>query len=268
MTSVFGNGYAAVYDALYREKDYGAECDLIERILREHGGADRPRRILDLGCGTGNHALPLAGRGHALTGVDRSPGMLAAARAKATDLASPAGAPIPVFHEGDVRTLDLNRRFDVVLMMFAVLGYQYENADLLAALDTVHRHLEPGGIFIFDVWNGLAVLSDRPGQRLRSIQGANHRILRTTTTRLDAVRQRCHVQFGLLRIVDDRVVDEQDEEHVMRFFFPLELDLALSRCGMTLETLRSFPDYEAAPDERAWNIVGVARRRAEDGTND
>lgn len=258
MNTVFGTGYAAVYDALYKEKDYEGECDLIERILAEHGAPGR-RRILDLGCGTGSHVLPLARRGHEMTGVDRSPGMLAGAKAKAAELSLPAGVAVPGFLEGDVRSVEVGRRFEAVLMMFAVLGYQYENADLLATLTTVRRHLEPGGIFMFDVWNGLAVLSDRPGQRLRSIKDGTRRILRTTTSRLDTERHRCHVQFGLLHLADGRVVDEQEEEHTMRFFFPLELDLALDRCGLKLETLRSFPDYAAPPDERAWNIIGVAR---------
>ncbi|MCG5238918.1 class I SAM-dependent DNA methyltransferase [Azospirillum doebereinerae] len=258
MTGVFGEGYAAAYDNLYRSKDYEGECDLIERILAEHGGGG-PRRLLDLGCGTGGHALPLAQRGHRVTGVDRSPGMLVQAREKAGQMTLPAGVDSPAFHQGDVRDLELGRRFEAVLMMFAVLGYQHENADLLAALATVRRHLEPGGLFVFDVWNGAAVLSDRPGQRIRTVRENDDRIVRTTETRLDAVHQRCHVRFNLLRIKGDRVVDEQDEEHVMRFFFPQELGLALGFAKLQLLDLRGFPDYAAAPDERAWNVIGVAR---------
>ncbi|WP_109105606.1 class I SAM-dependent methyltransferase [Azospirillum sp. TSO35-2] len=256
--AVFGTGYAAAYDALYRDKDYEAECDLVERILNEHGH-DGPRRLLDLGCGTGNHALPLARRGHAVTGVDRSPGMLDQARAKVGKTAFPNGTPAPVFHPGDVRTLDLGTRFDAALMMFAVLGYQHENADLTDTLNTVRRHLAPGGLFVFDVWNGLAVLTDRPGQRIRTVTDGATRIIRTTTTTLDTVHQRCRVRFGVLRLEGDRVVDEQDEEHIMRFFFPQELDLALGAAGMRMEGLQAFPDYDRAPDEHAWNVICIAR---------
>lgn len=258
MTGEFGSGYASVYDTLYRDKDYEGECDLIERLLAENG-ASGARRLLDLGCGTGNHVIPLAARGHTVTGVDRSPGMLARAREKVAAATFPAGVPAPELREGDVRSVDLGARFDAVLMMFAVLGYQHENADLLAALGTVRRHLEPGGLFVFDVWNGPAVLTDRPGQRVRTVLDGASRVIRTTETRLDAVKQRCHVRFGVLRIEGARVVDEQDEEHVMRFFFPQELDLALGCSGLKLLSLRRFPDGDAPPDEHAWNVVGVAR---------
>lgn len=57
MIETFGRNYADAYDAIYRLKDYDGEVDLIERILVRHG-LDGPRRLLDLGCGTGNHALP------------------------------------------------------------------------------------------------------------------------------------------------------------------------------------------------------------------
>ena len=77
MTGVFGAEYAGAYDAIYAEKDYEAEVDLIERAAARFGD-DAAASVLDLGCGTGGHAIPLARRGHRVTGVDRSPAMLAA----------------------------------------------------------------------------------------------------------------------------------------------------------------------------------------------
>lgn len=254
MTELFGQDYAAAYDALYRDKDYEAECDLIERLLATHGTSG-PRHLLDLGCGTGNHAIPLARRGHRLVGVDRSAPMLAQAQEKAAPLQQQ-----PEFRLGDLRDLDLGRRFDAVLMMFAVLGYQHGNADVLAALRTVHRHLEPGGLFLFDVWNGPAVLADRPGPRTRTVAATRGSIVRTADSSLDVVRQLCHVHFQLQRMDCGRVAAEWEEMHTMRFFFPQELDLALGATGLRLLGLRRFPDGEAPPDERAWNVVGIARR--------
>lgn len=250
----FGAVYSGIYDVLYRDKDYEAECDLLERIFRDHGrGA--VRRVLDLGCGTGNHALPLTGRGYGVAGVDLSEAMLAGARQKAAGL----GAAAPSFHVGDARSVDLGRRFDAVLMMFAVLGYSHANADLTATLATVRRHLEPGGLFVFDVWYGPGVLTDRPGPRIRTLATATGRVIRTTNPVLDLRHHRCHVHFEVLCLEGDRLVREVREEHVMRFYFPLELDLALRQAGLTLETLRAFPDYDREPDERTWNVIGVAR---------
>ena len=81
MSDTFGTDYAQQYDVLYQDKDYDAETDLLERVFAAHGLAGNA--ILDLGCGTGQHALRLARRGYEVTGVDRSPEMLSIARVKA-----------------------------------------------------------------------------------------------------------------------------------------------------------------------------------------
>ena len=62
MTTPFGAAYSGSYDAIYGEKDYAAECSLIEELLRTHARGP-VSSILDLGCGTGNHASPLTQRG-------------------------------------------------------------------------------------------------------------------------------------------------------------------------------------------------------------
>jgi SAM-dependent methyltransferase len=256
MTATFGPKYADCYDLIYRAKDYSAEVDLIERLLAKHG-AGGSRDILDLGCGTGSHTLPLAEREHRVTGVDRSPGMLAQARTKAANAALPAGS-VPLFLEGDICRLDLAERFDVALMMFMVLGYQHENADLVAALAALRRHLHPKALFIFDVWNGLAVLAQRPRERIVEASLGSTHIVRKTRTRLDAIRQLCQVHFDIERTDADGTT-AWEEEHVVRFFFPQELDLMLRCNEMRLLQLSSFPDGEGPPDEQAWNIIGVAQ---------
>ena len=81
MSGSFGPAYARAYDALYEGKDYESECDLLLDVLREADGRD-VHRILDLGCGTGSHALVLAERGLDVVGVDRSADMTEIARRK------------------------------------------------------------------------------------------------------------------------------------------------------------------------------------------
>ena len=257
MSGIFGPAYAAVYDALYGGKDYAGESDLIARLFAQH--ADGPvASVLDLGCGTGGHALPLAARGLRVTGVDRSPAMLTRARGKAAEMASAAFAP-PEFIEADLRTLRLGRVFDAAIMMFAVLGYQHDDETLLATLASVRRHLPPSGLFLFDVWYGPAVLAQRPGDRVRSVSQADERILRTTRSELDIRAQICRVDFHVLRLAVDRVSGEERETHTMRFFFDRELGLALAACGFRLEALRAFPDIGREPDETTWTVIGVAR---------
>ncbi len=254
--SEFDSAYSRAYDALYREKDYAAECDLLERIFREQaeGGV---ASVLDLGCGTGNHSLPLAARGYDVVGVDRSPGMLEQARAKAGGLTG--GPAAPRFVDSDLRDLELDTTFDAVLLMFAVLGYQLGNDDVLAALRTARRHTRPGGLLVFDVWYGPAVLSQRPGERVKVNDTSGGKLIRATSGRLDVDRHLCEVSYTLWQISDQRLVEESTERHGMRYFFPQELRLFLDLSGFERLRLTAFPSTTEPCDDTTWNALAVAR---------
>lgn len=251
---VFGASYADAYDMYYHDKDYTAECDLLERIFQTYG--DGPiHNILDLGCGTGNHAIPLAQRGYKLVGVDRSESMLTHARRKATSL--PEGNSV-TFCQGDIRTVDLQQHFDAALIMFAVLSYQLENADVLSALRTARQHLRPGGLLIFDVWYGPAVLHQRPAQRVKVIPTPEGKLLRIVSgSNLDVRRHICTLHLHMWRLQGERLVAETEENHLLRFFFPRELDFFLECSGFETVRLGAFPEFSQDPDETTWNVLGV-----------
>ena len=100
--------------------------------------------VLELGCGTGRVAVPLAEAGLRVTGVDVSPAMLARARERAE------GLPLR-FVEGDMRTLDLGERFGAVLLPLGGLQHMATTAEVAAALATVARHLAPDGQAVVDI---------------------------------------------------------------------------------------------------------------------
>ena len=247
MSGTFGAGYAGAYDALYADKDYEAEVDLIEAALLRHGTGPATS-VLDLGCGTGGHALPLARRGHGVTGVDLSPGMLEQARAKA----AAAGLAIDL-HVGDARTVELAERFDVALLMFAVLAYMHGNADVLATLRNARRHLRDGGLLLLDVWNGTAVLFDPPRDGEKAVPTAAGELRRSASAELDVRRHLCRVHYRL------EGAAQADETHTVRFFFPLELELFLDVAGFRLLSLTPFGTLDGEPDEHTRSAFAVAQ---------
>ncbi len=254
--AVFGREYAAQYDLLYRDKDYEAECELLERIFAQYGQGP-VRSVLDLGCGTGNHAYPLARRGYIVTGVDRSGAMLDAARRKAS-FERLEGCIPPSFAQGDVRSVDLGRTFDAVLMMFAVLGYQVADDDLLSALRVVRRHLRPGGLFVCDVWYGPAVLAIRPSERVKTMTVGDEELVRIASGTLDVARHVVYVRYRFQRRRGEQLLTEFNETHVMRYFFREELATFMARAGLRLLAVRDFADLEREPDESSWNIWVIA----------
>jgi len=251
----FGSVYADCYDAIYQEKHYQAECDLIERLFKMYGDG-QIKTVLDLGCGTGNHVLPLSMRGFEVIGVDRSESMLAQARKKA---AQSLPAVRDAFYQVDIRSVDLGRRFDAVLMMFAVLGYQLENADIMGVFRAARRHLNPGGLLLFDVWYGPAVLLQRPSERVKIIPTSTGKIQRVASSELDTSRNVCTVRYHVSTFAAEQLVNEAEEEHTVRYFFPLELTLFLESTGFTCVRLGAFPELDMDPDEQTWNVLCAAR---------
>lgn len=253
MSRALGKDYAELYDVVYQNKDYSAECDILERLFKKY--LTKPvRAIIDLGCGTGNHAIPLASRGYSVVGIDRSGDMLKRAKLKARQ----KGLRIS-FKKSDIKKLKLNQVFDAALMMFAVLGYQVENNDALAALKCARSHVHKGGLFITDFWYGPAVLAQRPGERIRTIKVKGKTILRTSSGDLDIKHKICKVKIQTLEIHKNKIAQRIKEEHSMRFFFNRELEILLKKAGFKLIRIGAFPDFDLEPDENTWNVLMVAR---------
>jgi SAM-dependent methyltransferase len=185
--------------------------------------------------------------------------MLAQAQRKARQTFNVQRSNVPTFCQGDLRMIDLGRTFDAVLMMFAVLSYQRTNDDLAAALTTVRRHLAPGGLFVCDFWYGPAVLTIRPGDRVKVIPLHDGKLIRTASGRLDIRRHLCEIHYHLWHLNGDRVLSETEEMHRMRFFFPLELELTLGQAGLALQSLTAFPDLDRPADETTWNALAIAK---------
>jgi SAM-dependent methyltransferase len=115
-----------------------------------------PRRMLELGCGTGRLTFPLAEAGLVanaeleLVGLDLSEPFLAYARELLAAQPEPVRAAVRLEH-ADMRSFALADRFDLVYVPFNALAYLHTRADQLACLRAARAHLAPGGAFAFDL---------------------------------------------------------------------------------------------------------------------
>jgi len=253
MNNLFKSNYAYSYDFLYFDKDYTKECDLIEELFNFYS-QNKVKNILDLGCGTGNHAKLLVERNYNIVGIDKSKFMIKRAKNKFKYGVN----KIQFFHQ-DLCDINFDIKFDCVLMMFSVLGYQLRNNDVIDALKIVTKHLKPDGLFIFDFWYGPAVLNLRPSNKKKEVLNGETKIIRYTTSKLDEVNHLCYVKFKIQMIKGSNIKKEFYENHTVRFFFPQELNLYLESAGLTLLKLSAFPDIESQPNENTWNCLGVAK---------
>jgi len=253
MSHVF-DAYAAYYDLLYRDKDYAGEATFVRDLLCLQGVESGD--ILELGCGTGKHALNLVQMGYRMQGVDVSPAMVAAAR---SHLPVALSKQI-TFEEGDVRSVRLEKKFGAVISLFHVASYQTSNDDIAAMFQTAAQHLNAGGVFLFDCWYGPAVLTERPAIRVKRLEDESVSVLRIAEPVMHPNDNCVDVNYTMLVTpTDSQQTKIIRESHRMRYFFVPELRLLLAEAGFELVSKVEWMSG-CEPGFSTWSIAIVAVR--------
>jgi SAM-dependent methyltransferase len=249
---------AATYDlatGLFRD-DLAFWTWLLER--------DRPRRVLDLGAGTGRITLALAARGRelrpdfAIVGLDLSQPFLqrAAEKLAATPL---AGTGVARFVHGDIRNfacLEPDGPYDLIICGFNTLAYLHDLEDQLACLGCVLRHLAPGGRFAIDLFTPmLPVLAEARVALFPVVRkeldwsepepGVQRFLSLYTTNRYDTVSQTEYATHIWDIFYADGRRMSRVKDLAWHHFFPRELRLLLRLAGLV--PVEEYGDYDRTP---------------------
>lgn len=214
--SLFEN-YANKYDDENFTQGTLGECDFIEREIN----FDRSLKILDIGCGTGRHAIELTKRGYTVSGIDLSESQLKRAREKAR-----AENLHIDFHKIDARKLPFKHEFDLAIMIcegaFPLMETDEMNYEILksAALS-----LKEKGKLIFTTLNGLFPLFHSVKDFLASTAEEGHATYDEGTFDLMTFRD-----YNVVSVEDD---DGQVKELVCneRYYVPPEITWLLKSLG-------------------------------------
>jgi SAM-dependent methyltransferase len=129
-----------LYDAIYHFKDYANECERLRSLINDV--VPGARTILDVACGTGEHAKFLKHH-YRVDGIDINESYLRAARLK-----NPTGN----YTRADMLHFDLGCNYDVVTCLFSAIGIVRTFARLENAIACMARHVRPGGALIIEPW--------------------------------------------------------------------------------------------------------------------
>ena len=212
--------------------------------------------MLDAGCGTGRHLLPLARLGYEAVGVDVSDAMLR----RGQEVLRAAGAAAGLVR-ADLQELPFAGGFAAALCFESPLAYLHEDAALFAALRELRRCLAPAGRLIVDVFDYPATLGEGPFApvvtRFPAAQGS---VTVRETHRYDRAGQVWHME-QVFSIAREGTAETFTVEHALRVRSAADYAAALEEAGFAVEEL--LPAYPGAPpelrDERRILLVAVAR---------
>jgi len=249
--------YSAFYDLLYRDKDYVAEVRYVAEKIRS--ASPSARSILELGSGTGRHGRLLADMGFDVYGVERSTDMVAVANSHDKSASDSNGRF--ACQVGDICDLDLGRRFDAVISLFHVISYQTTDEALSSTFAVAASHLAPGGVFLFDVWHGPAVMADPPRRRIKTVSDDRYRVHRMARPEVNRDRNTVKVIYDME--CEDRGGGEVirfSEDHLMRYLFEPEIGRVAVQNGMRIEESEEFLTRKP-PSAETWGVAYLLRKQ-------
>jgi SAM-dependent methyltransferase len=254
--SLFVDAYDAFYDGSW-PRVAGGDVQFYQRVAREVGGA-----VLELACGTGRIALPLAAAGLEVMGVDRSEAMLTIARRKLAALPAAVQRRVTLVHQ-DMSALDLGRRFGFVFVparsFQALLTVDLQRK----SLEAMRRHLDPAGrlgLHLFDPrldWLADAniTLPGLSGSHPESGRRYAGEIIRTRFDHLNQIRRDLwrYAEIGS----NGEVLAEDTREMVLRWTYRWELHHLLNLCGLKIEA--EYSDFAGSAPAYGKELILIAR---------
>lgn len=220
--------------------DYEDWTEFILDTVQEHGW--QGRRVLDLGCGTGNSTFPFFAKGYYTVGLDASEEMLEIARQK---------LPPVTFIQADFTTFELAECFDLVVSVFDSINNLLTEQNFVQTARRVFEHLTPGGFFVFDVNTTVGLRNLWESGRAEGWAGDVYYCWEHTFDE----------QVGLAR-VEAYCSDGKTsftEVHVEKPYDPPELRTLLHEAGFEDVQVLDYPSGCTAPED-AGRVWAVARK--------
>lgn len=203
------------------------DVNFLNSVFRKH----KIRKVLDVCCATGRHAIELAKKGYKIAGVDISNSAINIARKRAANFNFDIK-----FYRQDMKMLRIKEKYDAVMVMGA-LQYLKTNNECVAALSSINKLMKHGGILIISIqplWSDL--IKGKLKKRFTAIYRNNNRKLVISGRREFTPRHNWAIAFSEYHRFENNkhlpVIKEK--VNIWRIFFPEELDLLFKLTGFKI----------------------------------
>lgn len=239
---------AELYDQQYAR--YRDDLPFYTRLADDYGSP-----VLELGAGTARVSAALAKAGHRVVGIESSREMLRRGqeRLEATRLSERVS-----LQQGDMRSVQLEERFPLVIAPFNTFMHAYTLADQDATLQTVRHHLEPGGLLALDLYNPNFNELNRLRREAEWAHVGGERGELFLYQTHDSDTQILETRYYLDTVTDEGTLKRTTATLTQRYFTRFELERALLQAGF--KNLQFFGGFDRSRySVRAGHLVCLAR---------
>lgn len=222
-----------IYDGLNQQKD---DIEFYIKWINEN----KISKVLELCCGTGRITIPCAKAGINISGFDLNTSMLDEARLKA----KAANLSIS-FHQGDMRKISINDKYQMMFIPFNSIHCLYTHSDVSKTLKSIHNHLLDDGFLVIDYFNpNISYISTNQGKEVEIAKYITED--RRNIKIIQTMNYEDNTQIN--RIKWEYYVNDQPhsvESLDMRMFYPQELDYYIESNGYKI--INKYGDYQMNP---------------------
>jgi ubiquinone/menaquinone biosynthesis C-methylase UbiE len=237
--------YAKVYHEMYQSIfDYDAEFELYHKHLSKL----KCKKILEIGCGSGNLAKRFLEKNYDYTGLDVSKQMIELAK----DL-----IPHGKFIIADMRNLDLDEKYEAIIVTGRTFTHMTTNHDVMFALDSIHRTLQKDGWLLFDNFDAYEIFTGFKEEMKHKSKYNNRNYVRKSKTSFSFEHGFTWKWKAHYTIEENGKEETFEDEMLLRAFTKDELSLFLK--------LNGFSIVEMQKDSNA--LFTIAQKINEEKTN-
>lgn len=229
--------------------------------------------ILELGCGTGRVAIPLAQAGCSVTGIDLSSSMLDIFQNKLTTVPLTMKERINLIH-GNMAQFSLDNKFDMIIAPFRAFQALMDDKDIQSCLHCVRRHLTDNGIFVINVFRPYRILDESwcypetvQWERLDEATG-NLVVKKHWGDRIDVKNQIIYPVFAY-EVSKTNGVTERFVDHLsLKYYYYMQLKTLLLDAGFHI--IDEYGWYDKSPIDNGRELIFVCRAQLlsnEDGVS-
>ena len=244
--------YQEYYDKLCcGKKNYREEIGRIKKIFQENSNLELDK-VLEIGCGTGNHTAELLSVVDRVVSNDVDLEMIEVAKRKL------AGKNVEFFRDlAEIR----EGNFPLCVMMWHVINYFPDLKTMNKIFSEISKRLQKGGLFVFDMWNGVAAIRDLPGNSINEIEVDGEKILHTLEGKTDLMKQETNIK-NIIRVYKNKQEVESFSKEVIHYIWTVKAvkDL-LEMHGIDLIKIVKISDYETPANESDWKVLLIFKKR-------